>query len=265
MQEQVEKNALQVGADVARDAATVAKIAAQAASGNVAGAAVTAIKNASLLKKAFCAFLAIVLLITCCICSVPNMIWEAAEQTKDSVSAMVENATETAANNIYFVFYGTSDGHEGLTGILSALPRALDTLLDVAKAGWEFFTTGEISDESRSQMSESTQLLINKVYSDEDKYFKEAQAGVLSGSDGSTGMKLAITNKQLVTQLRIGGHVDDLKDSINDDFQKQVASHGGDVNTCHISESGSASEAINAILALYTIQTGGDLSSVTVR
>lgn len=207
MQEQNNQaNAMQVAAQTAKDASDVAKIAKQAATGNAAGATVTLLGNGSLMKKFFCVVLAIVMLITCCVCSVPNMVWEAAESSKNVI---VEQAA-SAGNAAYFIFYGTSDGHEGLTGILTALPRAIDMVMEIASAWWSIFT-GDFDDATISEMSEGTQMLLNQIYTDQDKYYKEAQAGVVEGSDGSTGMKLALNNKRLATKLRIGGHVSDLK------------------------------------------------------
>ena len=170
-----EKSALEQGAQLAKDAAAVGKIAKQVASGNAVGAAITAVQNPDLIKKVVCFLLAWVMLIVCCLCSIPNMIWDAAEQVRDSLEETVdtmraanEDAAEAVADSAYFLFYGTSDGHEGLTGIVTALPRVVDSVFEVAKLGWELFTTGEISDESKENLSESTKMLVSTIYGEDD-------------------------------------------------------------------------------------------------
>lgn len=263
-----EQSALQVAAQTAKDAAALAKMTAQAASGNAVGAAVTAAQNLSLLKRGLALLLAIVTLITCCLCAVPNMIWEAAEQSKELIQEAaddIEDTTELIGNSIYYVFYGTSDGHEGLSGILSALPRTVDTLLGIFHAGWSFFTTGEISDEVKESMSASTQVLVEQIYhGSQDRYYKEAQAGTIEGSDGSAGMGLALANKKAATRLRLQGRISDIRDSIEKDFDAQVALYGKDENFCNITETNLTDQIVNLMLALYMVQTNGDLKTTTL-
>ncbi len=257
-------------ADVSKIAMNTTKIAAKAASGNVAGAAATALTNSKILKSLLCLLLAFTLLVTSCLHAVPNMIWEAAEQTRDVIrdfNADIEDTEEAIAGSSYYIFYGSSDGHEGLTGILTAIPRTAETLLGIAKAGWEFFTSGEISDESKQSMSESTKALVEQLYggdSGNEKYVNEAKAGTIEGLDGSAGMGLAMANKKAATRLRIQGRIKDIRESIEDDFDKQVEVYGKDENFCNITETSMTDQIVNLILALYLVQTNGDLDSVTL-
>ena len=96
-----EKNAFQMAADTARDAKAATKIAAQAASGNIVGAAITTIRNPELVKKVVCIFLVFNFLIVGCLFAIPSMLWEAAESVVSTVSAGAENAAEAAENRIY--------------------------------------------------------------------------------------------------------------------------------------------------------------------
>ena len=265
-----EKSALEQGAQLAKDAAAVGKIAKQVASGNAVGAAITAVQNPDLIKKVVCFLLAWVMLIVCCLCSIPNMIWDAAEQVRDSLEETVdtmraanEDAAEAVADSAYFLFYGTSDGHEGLTGIVTALPRVVDSVVEVAKLGWELFTTGEISDESKENLSESTKMLVSTIYGEDDdaqeKYYKEAQAGIMTEN-----RELALSNKKSATKLRVQGHIDDLRDSIEDDFREQKELHEADEYHCVISESNVDDMVTQFLLSLYMVQTNGDLKSTSL-
>lgn len=77
--QQQQSNAFQMAADVARDAKAISKIAAKAATGNVAGAAVDTLLNSQLMKRVLCGILASLFLITCCLYAIPTMIWEAVQ------------------------------------------------------------------------------------------------------------------------------------------------------------------------------------------
>ena len=265
-----EKSALEQGAQLAKDAAAVGKIAKQVASGNAVGAAITAVQNPDLIKKVVCFLLAWVMLIVCCLCSIPNMIWDAAEQVRDSLEETVdtmraanEDAAEAVADSAYFLFYGTSDGHEGLTGIVTALPRVVDSVFEVAKLGWELFTTGEISDESKENLSESTKMLVSTIYGEDDdaqeKYYNEAKAGILMENKD-----IAMANKRSATKLRIQGHVKDLRDSINKDFKAQMDAFSADEYRCVVSETNVNDKVADFLLCLYMVQTNGDLKSASL-
>lgn len=54
----------------------------------------------------------------------PTMIWEAVQNVVATVSATVEDAQEAYEDNIYYVFYGSTDGHGGadaLSGIIQVI------------------------------------------------------------------------------------------------------------------------------------------------
>ena len=262
--QQQNNSGYQFARNTAKDAAAVAKIASQAASGNVAGAAVTALKNPQTVKRVLCGILAFHMLLLMCICAVPHMVWESAEQTfgmiadnAKAVAGGAEDAWESMVDYRYYFFYGSSDGHEGLTGILTALPRAVDRLMDIVKIGWSFLSGDEISG-----VSKDTQDLVEKLYSDDkgqDNYYTEAKAG---GS--KLAMDLAYAQKRQATSLRIEGRVSDIQKSIEKDFEKQCERANRDENFLNVSRDSISRELVNALMALYTVQTGGSLETSTL-
>ena len=218
-----EKNAFQMAADTVRDAKAATKIATQAASGNIVGAAITTIRNPELVKKVVCIFLAFNLLVVGCLFAIPSMLWEAAESVVSTVSAGAEDAAEAAENRIYYVFYGSSDGHEGLTGILTALNREYNPfsiISNVVAAGWEYLTDGQVSAGTEAGLPIVFQDMLDTLYLSEtgkEAYANEALAAGGASSLTSDGeessdpaLNVAFNMKMKATRFRINGRYKDL-------------------------------------------------------
>lgn len=272
-----EKNAFQMAADTVRDAKAATKIATQAASGNIVGAAITTIRNPELVKKVVCIFLAFNLLVVGCLFAIPSMLWEAAESVVSTVSAGAEDAAEAAENRIYYVFYGSSDGHEGLTGILTALNREYNPfsiISNVVAAGWEYLTDGQVSAGTEAGLPIVFQDMLDTLYLSEtgkEAYANEALAAGGASSLTSDGeessdpaLNVAFNMKMKATRFRINGRYKDLDRYINKDAEKQRTNYG--CNTVQVDSVQKPDETYVArlALALYSVQTGSSLDNVTL-
>ena len=273
-------NAVRIASDVARDARAVAKIAAQAASGNVTGAAIETVKNPQLIKAAVSIILALVILLTCCLYAVPSMIWEATE----NVVGQAEDVLEGAGDNIYYLFYGSGDGHEGLTGILETLNEQLNPIeitLNFAKAGWELITDGGISEDTKNSLPVIVQGVLS-LYSDATDYYSEVGAALYYTESGETGENLNLTGepdtlgsgttglstayqmKRKATESRIQGRIDDLNSDITKDSQKKFSESGCD--SLSVTRTFPDTRELSAImLSLFTAQSGASLDGVTLQ
>lgn len=89
-----------MAARTARDARTLGKTAAYAASGNVAGAAVEVAKNPQVFLKIIVAIVLVISMVLLCIMSIPSMMWSVAEGVFDSVATMWDDAAGTTGNHI---------------------------------------------------------------------------------------------------------------------------------------------------------------------
>ena len=274
-------NAVRIASNVAHDAKAVRKIAAQAASGNVVGAAVTTVTNPRILKSIVAIILSFFLLLTCCLYAVPNMVWEATQ----NVVGQVEDVVESTENNIYYVFYGSGDGHEGLTGVLQTLGdnfNPFEITVGFARAGWEIIMNGEVSDETMDTLPDIVQGVIDSIYSDESKYYDEVGAtlyytdagesgegidlsgGVQPFSSGTKGMTVAYQMKRSATEKRIQGRTDDINSDISKDAEIKFDASGCDsLSVTRTFPDGRDTSAI--LLSLFTAQSGASLDGVTLQ
>lgn len=283
-----QKGAVQVGADAVRNARALSDIAKNVASGNYVGAAVKALSNPQLLKGIACLLLAFFMLICCCLFAVPSMIWEAAQAIATSIYVSFETATEAVSDSIYYVLYGSGDGHEGLTPILEGLGTVINPLgmiANMAVAGWEWFIHGEISDETMDGLPTVVQGILDSVYggdSGEEEYLGEAyesseleadsvdlmeahneSGGALSWGAGEA-KSVAMDNKYSATVRRVGGMKDDLEANANKDAIYKQGAMGCDRVTIDKIEFPSTKEVAKLLLAFYTVQTGASPEASTL-
>ena len=153
--QQQQSNAFQMAADVARDAKAISKIAAKAATGNVAGAAVDTLLNPQLMKRVLCGILASLFLITCCLYAIPTMIWEAVQNVVATVSATVEDAQEAYDESAALVTYYQQMINEGvdLSDSLEEEQKNCDSLYNKLKAAQSAYATQSISAKKEYQES----------------------------------------------------------------------------------------------------------------
>lgn len=140
-------NAVKMGADAAKTAKTVGKVAAQAASGNVAGAVVTLLKDPQTLKKILIIALLPVFFIVCLgvffLYALPTAIFEA-------VSSYFQSVGKEWEEGVY-----SSDGGIILAGVFETIKAggriigdAVGGALDIVKGIWDGLTSWFTSDSS---------------------------------------------------------------------------------------------------------------------
>lgn len=265
--QQQQSNAFQMAADVARDAKAISKIAAKAATGNVAGAAVDTLLNPQLMKRVLCGILASLFLITCCLYAIPTMIWEAVQNVVATVSATVEDAQEAYEDNIYYVFYGSTDGHGGsdaLSGIIQVFNRDINPfsiMLNCAQAAYEYAVHGELSEAKEADLPLVVQAVIDNFYKTAEDKKSYADESMAAGASESLNAAYAMKSK--ITRLRIGGRLEDLNESINKDAEKKKKDGGYDdltVTTVFPDEN----QVILLAMALYGVQSDSSLDNVTL-
>lgn len=273
-------NAVRIASNVAHDAKAIRKIAAQAASGNMVGATVTTITNPRILKSIVALILSFFMLLTCCLYAIPNMVWEATE----NVVGQAEDVLESTSNNVYYLFYGSGDGHQGLTGILETLNEQLNPIeitLNFAQAGWELITEGGISEDTSNSLPVIVQGVLS-IYSDTSDYYDEVSAALyyteagktgenidLTGDpdslgSGTTGLSVAYQMKRKATESRIQGRINDLNSDITKDSQSKFSESGCD--TLSVTRTFPDTRELSAILlSLFTAQSGASLDGVTLQ
>ncbi len=140
-------NAVRMGADAAKTAKTVGKVAAQAASGNVAGAVATLLKDPQTLKKILIIALLPVFFIVCLgvffLYALPTAIFEA-------VSSYFQSVGKEWEEGVY-----SSDGGIILAGVFETIKAggriigdAVGGALDIVKGIWDGLTSWFTSDSS---------------------------------------------------------------------------------------------------------------------
>lgn len=140
-------NAVKMGANAAKTAKTVGKVAAQAASGNVAGAAVTLLKDPQTLKKILIIALLPIFFIVCLgvffLYALPTAIFEA-------VSSYFQSVGEEWEEGVY-----SAEGGIILAGIFETIKAggriigdAVGGALDFVKGLWDGLTSWFTSDSS---------------------------------------------------------------------------------------------------------------------
>ena len=141
-------NAVKMGANAAKTAKTVGKVAAQAASGNVAGAAVTLLKDPQTLKKILIIALLPVFFIVCLgvffLYALPTAIFEAVTSYFQSVGEEWEEGVYSAEGGIILA---------GIFETIKAGGRiigdAVGGALDFVKGLWDGLTSWFTSDSRR--------------------------------------------------------------------------------------------------------------------
>lgn len=246
------KKIAQTGADAVKGAKAVAKFAAQAASGNVAGAAVTAIKDGGKIIKYVAIFLAFIILISVLFMyALPYMIYE-------EVNSYFSNLSDVWAEN----YYGGDSGRIG-----SAIRAAFCVTKEAIKDAGNLFSdvwgmvTGGTANSADSR---------DKDLKDENDLFVMQEE---SAEKDTLSRKLdACIDK---VNARANGILDAIKDSAThngaiytyyyNQFQQE---HGHDENAVFggVIVTGSVQaikkgEAVK-LLSLYSVQTGGDIQDV---
>lgn len=103
MQDKKDKGAgsgIPMAVGTARDARSLSKAAAHAASGNAAGVAVEVAKNPQVFLKIIVAIVLVISMLLLCIMSIPSMMWSVAEGVFDSIATMWDEAGGTTGNHI---------------------------------------------------------------------------------------------------------------------------------------------------------------------
>lgn len=255
-------NAVKMGANAAKTAKTVSKVAAQAASGNVAGAAVTLLKDPQTLKKILIIALLPVFFILCLgvffLYALPTAIFEAVSSYFDSVGEKWEEG-------VY-----DSEGGIILAGVFETIKAggriigdAVGGALDIVKGIWDGLTSWFTSDSSSNDGSG------NRV---DDKTESLTPDGTeLYITHEEPAEKETLLNKIESCQKKIDLRADQIKQAILDQhsaidqvFQDQFAGtydvwDGTTINVVY--NDVSQSEAIR-LLSAFTVIHGASLEDM---
>lgn len=243
--EQGAKNAIKMGQDTARAAKTVSKAAGQAAAGDVAGAAVSLLKDETTRKIIVVAVLVSILLPVLFLYALPTAIFET---VGSFFSEMVE---EWKAG----VYEGGTDVIWG--AIVQTIKTGASLIADAAKSVWNtvkgiFTSSGDDAGSEYDKMSDTgMELRITQTEDDE---------------------KTVLTNKIEAVMAKVDARIEDVKDAIDNDNVKNAIynslystyGHNYDefyVQTTVSSSSMSKNTAIK-LLSLYTVQEGASLENV---
>ncbi len=238
-------HAIKMGKDTARAAKTITKIASQLAAGNVAGAAISAIKDPETIKKVakvvLVPILAFVLIIVCLLYALPTVIYEAAESYYSELKEQWEQDV-----------YGSSRGV--LWAAMQANQNILEKVVtDYVKSVWTNLTSlftredGDVDDGSESLSENGIELMAAQ--------YESAAKETLNRKIDACINKLNTRSKEI--EKAILHRSGDINKYFKDKFAGLYDEWGGTTITIFTNDI-TRTEAIK-LLSAYTVMTGADI------
>lgn len=250
-------NAVKMGADTARAAKTVGKAAAQAATGNVAGAAVSLAKDPKTLSKLISIVLVVVIafssLTVCFLYALPTAIFEATVSYFNSIEEEWEEGVYGADGGVY------------LAGVMETIKTGGRIVSDFAGSVWRglvsFFTADSgntdasgkrVDDQSETISGDGTELHVTQE--------EAAERSTLNAKIEACQKKLEVRAGQIKEAVL------DQKSEINGIFKSRFAGtydvwDGTTINVVY--NDISKSDAIK-LLSAYTVVKGASLEGMNL-